>query len=77
MLSSQNDGKYFTKKWAKERADAIIDNDAFDSDELSHLEVTSQDSAKDPETYKLEKVSALDKYPGSYDKRKLPKYGGR
>jgi len=77
MLSSRGDGKYLTKRWAKDRAAAIIDPDSFTAAELSYLEVTERKSAKDGESYQAEKRSFNDSYPGTYDIRTEKKRGGR
>ena len=38
-LSPQNSGKYLSRSWASDRADAFEDRDRYTADELAYLEV--------------------------------------
>jgi hypothetical protein len=79
MLSTANEGKWFTKKWNHERQRALIDRDEFDSDELAWLEIDSNEGqgAHDPDTWKVT-TSPLDPETATtkYDARNRPRRGG-
>ena len=55
VTTSQDNGKYLTKKWHSERAKALIDQRDFTTEELAWLEVTNEPTIGlgNPEIYKV------------------------
>lgn len=55
VLTSQDSGKYLTKKWHRERADAMIDKRDYTDAEQAWLEVTGEPTIglDNPDVYKV------------------------
>ena len=80
VLTTQDCGKYLTKKWHRERADALIDKRDYTDAEQAWLEVTDEPTIglDNPDVYEVP-FNPLDpnqKTSGrKYDIRKDPRIG--
>lgn len=81
MLSSGNDGKYLSGKFARDRTAALIDKSTFSADEQAYLEIPAERGgvADRPDGYKID-TQPIDpnttKKTEAIDVRTLPKNGG-
>ena len=78
-LSTANDGKRMTRKWATERAHALIHPSDFTAEELEWLEVTGITDGNDqnPDLYLIDVIpeDPLTERGKHYDIRKRPEVG--
>ncbi len=78
-LSTDNEGKRMTRKWAEERAQALIHPDQFTAEELEWLEIPSdwpESNDQNPDIFQIDTMpldSRTD--PKTYDIRKRPEVG--
>ena len=80
VLTSQDQGKYLTKKWHEDRAKALLDQRDFTSDELAWLEVTDEPTigVHNPDNFKvpIDPVDPNTPRKGKkYDLREDPRFG--
>ena len=83
VLSKSNKGKYFTRRWTRDRASAICDKTRWSSSDLDWLEISgSQGEGRDnPTTYQInvEPVDPRDSHTTKekHDIRTDPLRGGQ
>ncbi len=80
VTTSQDNGKYLTKKWHEDRAKALIDQRDFTDEELAWLEVTNEPTIglDNPDLYKVpfDPVDPNTARKGKkFDLRDDPRYG--